>query len=121
MSRSIYQIAIECKSFSDKYIKYFQQIVASRTLCFVVGANKSFEGLLLSLCDAMTEKYPYVATKIKEHTLQYDRMPVIHQSAIDVNDNVKVYQKIIQKYTISTEHYMSDETEINVFRIKFMA
>ena len=65
MSRSIYQIAIECKSFSDKYVKYFQQIVANRSLFFVVGANKSFEGLLLSLCDAISEKYPYMAAKLK--------------------------------------------------------
>lgn len=84
MGNKIYQLAIECKSFSDEYVKYFQQMVANRSLFFVVGANKSFEGLLLSLCDTISEKYPYIATKIKEHTLQYDRMPVIHQSAIVV-------------------------------------
>ena len=122
MSRSIYQIAKECKSFSDKYIKYFQQIVASRTLCFVVGANKSFEGLLLSLCDAMTEKYPYVATKIKEHTLQYDRMPVIHQSAIDelLNYviNLEKPTKSNKKFFIS--HSTEDEIIINGFIEKIL-
>lgn len=35
MGKQIYQLAIECKSFSDKYVKYFQQIVANRTLFFV--------------------------------------------------------------------------------------
>ena len=45
MGNKIYQLAIECKSFSDKYVKYFQQMVANRSLFFVVGANKSFEGV----------------------------------------------------------------------------
>ena len=122
MSRRIYQIAIECKSFSDKYIKYFQQIVANRTLCFVVGANKSFERLLLSLCDAMTEKYPYVATKIKEHTLQYDRMPVIHQSAIDELLNYVIYLEkpndSVRKIFIS--HSSEDEVIIDGFIEKIL-
>ena len=69
MGNKIYQLAIECKSFSDKYVKYFQQMVANRSLFFVVGANKSFEGLLLSLCDTISEKYPYIAFTVFETVL----------------------------------------------------
>ena len=84
MEKSIYQIAVECKSFSDKYVRYFQQKQANNDWFFVTGANRPFETLLLSLCDAISNKYPYITTKLKEHVLQYDKMPVIHQSAIDV-------------------------------------
>ena len=84
MEKSIYQIALECRKFSNKYVKYFQQKQANNDWFFVTGANRSFESLLLSLCDGISDKYPYIATKLKEHVLQYDKMPVIHQSAIDV-------------------------------------
>lgn len=81
---NIYQNAIECRRFSDKYVKYFHQKQANNDGFFVAGANRSYETLLLSLCDVISEKYPYIATKLKEHVLKYDKMPVIHQSAIDV-------------------------------------
>jgi len=122
MGNKIYQLAIECKSFSDKYVKYFQQMVANRSLFFVVGANKSFEGLLLSLCDTISEKYPYIATKIKEHTLQYDRMPVIHQSAIDELLNYVIYLEkpndSVRKIFIS--HSSEDEVIIDGFIEKIL-
>lgn len=83
MEKSIYQLAIDCKQFSDKHITCFWQIVANRKSYYVVGANKSYERLLLSLCEAIAEKYPYISEKLKEHTLQYDKKSVVHQGAID--------------------------------------
>ena len=65
----------------------------------------------------MTKKYPYVATKIKEHTLQYDRMPVIHQSAIDELLNYVIYLEkpndSVRKIFIS--HSSEDEVIIDGF------
>lgn len=69
MNKSIYQIAVECKEFSNKNVKWFNQTINSTRWFCVFGANKSFENLLLSLCEAISEKYPYISEKLKEHTL----------------------------------------------------
>ena len=91
MEMSIYQLAIDCKQFSDKHITCFCQIVANRKSYYVYGANKSYERLLLSLCEAISEKYPYISEKLKEHTLQYDKRTIVHQSAIDELVNFILY------------------------------
>lgn len=51
MEMSIYQLAIDCKQYSDKHITCSWQIVANRKLYNVEGANESYERLLLSLCE----------------------------------------------------------------------
>ena len=117
MSKNIFQIAEECKNFSDKYVKYYQQIVANRSLYFVVGANKSFENLLLSLCEAISEKYPYMATKLKENILEYDKLPVACQSAIDVLVNyiIALEKPSDEDRKIFISHSSADETIVNGF------
>ena len=117
MNKSIYQIAVECKSFSDIHVKYYQKIQASNAWFFVTGANKSFERLLLSLCDAIKDKYPYIAEKLKEHVLQYNQSPVIHQSAIDVLVNYVINQEkpYDSEKKIFISHSSDDEVIVNAF------
>lgn len=117
MKKSIYQLAIECKTISDKNVRYLQQIFEKRVWTIVFGANKQFETLLLSLCEVITEKYPYFATKLKEHVLQYDKSPVIHQSAIDELLNCIIHLEkpcdLGRKVFIS--HSSEDESIVNGF------
>ena len=117
MNKSIYQIAVKCKIFSDKYVKYFQQIQANNAWFYVTGANRSYETLLLSLCDAIEDKYSYIAVKLKEHVLQYDQTPVIHQSAIDVLVNyvLNVEKPRDSDRRIFISHSSEDETIVNGF------
>ena len=117
MEKSIYQIAIECRKFSDKYVRYFQQKQANNDWFFVTGANRSLESLLLSLCDVLSDKYPYMATKLKEHVLQYGKMPVIHQSAIDVLVDyiISLEKPNDSDRKIFISHSSEDETIVNGF------
>ena len=117
MKMSIYQLAIDCKQFSDKYVTYFQQIVANRKLYFVDGANKSYERLLLTLCEAISEKYPYHAERIKEHTLRYDQRPIVHQSAIDelVNHILYLEKPQVSRKKIFISHSSRDKDIMEKF------
>lgn len=83
MKDIILKAAEECKRFSDQNIKYYKQLQNNRIVIFVIGANKYFENLLLSLCRTIENKYPYITAKLREHISQYDLTPVVHQSAID--------------------------------------
>lgn len=114
---SIYQIAVECKSFSNKHVKYFKQIQASNAWFFVIGANRSYERLLMSLCDAIMDKYPYIAVKLKEHVLQYNQTPVIHQSAIDVLVNyvIDLEKPCDSDRKIFISHSSDDVIIVNAF------
>jgi len=118
MKKSIYQIALECKEYSDKCIKYFiKPERANPARYYVEGANRHYEGLLLSLCDVTSEKHPYLSTKLKEHTSQYDLMPVIHQSAIDelVDYIIALEQTAISSRKIFVSYASADATIINSF------
>ena len=122
MNKSIYQLALECKEFSDKNVKFFNQITNNTKWFCVFGANKSFEKLLLSLCESISEKYPYISEKLKEHTLRYDNIPVIHQSAIDELVNYVIdLEKLSdssKKFFIS--HSSKDEVLVNAFIEKIL-
>ena len=117
MNKSIYQITVECESFSDKYVKYFQQIQANKAWFFVTGANRSYETLLQSLCNAIKDKYPYIAAKLKEHVLQYNQAPVIQQSAINVLVNyvINLEKTCDSDRKIFISHSSEDETIVNGF------
>ena len=39
---SIYQIAVECRKFANKYVKYFQQKQANNDWFFVTGSTYPF-------------------------------------------------------------------------------
>lgn len=79
MKDIILKAAEECKRFSDQNIKYYKQLQNNRIVIFVIGANKYFENLLLSLCRTIENKYPYITAKLREHISQYDLTPVVHQ------------------------------------------
>ena len=117
MKKSIYQLAIECKECSDNNIQYFKQIRANQAWCYVVGANRQFEDLLLSLCDVASEKYPYIAASLKEHILKYDQLSVGHQSAIDelVNYLINMEKPCGLDKRIFISHSSNDETIVNAF------
>ena len=117
MNKSIYQIAIECKEYSDSYIKYFNQIRASQAWYHVVGANRQFENLLLSLCDVASGKYPYIAASLKEHVLKYDQLSVGHQCVIDelVNYIINMEKHCGSDKKIFISHSSDDETIVNAF------
>ena len=51
----------------------------------------------------MTNKMSYYRRYLQLLKRQYGSDFPIEDERLDVNDNVKVYQKIIQKYTTSTE------------------
>lgn len=122
MNKSIYQIAVECKEFSNNNVRYFKQIENSIRWFRIVGANKSFEKLLLSLCEALSGKYPYIAEKLKEHTLWYDSNPVIHQSAIDefVNYIINLEKPTDSDKKIFISHSSKDEVLVNGFIEKIL-
>lgn len=117
MKKSIYQIAIECKKYSDNCIKYFNQIRANQAWCHVVGANHQFENLLLSLCDEASGKYPYIAASLKEHILKYDQLPVGHQCVIDelVNYLINMEKTVGSDRKIFISHSSDDEIIVNAF------
>jgi hypothetical protein len=117
MNKSIYQIAIECKEYSDSYIKYFNQIRASQAWYHVVGANHQFENLLLSLCDVASRKYPYIAASLKEHVQKYDQLSVGHQCVIDelVNYLINMEKHCGSDKKIFISHSSDDETIVNAF------
>ena len=114
---TIYQIAIECANFAEIHVQFFQKMVDTQWLYYVVGMNRHYKSLLLSLCDATFEKYPYLSTKLKENILEYDKLPVACQSAI----NVLVYYIIaLEKPSdgdrkIFISHSSADETIVNGF------
>ena len=122
MNKSIYQIAVECKEFSNKNVKWFNQTINSTRWFCVFGANKYFEKLLLSLCEAISEKYPYISEKLKEHTLRYNENPVFHQGAIDELVNYVIdLEKLSdssKKFFIS--HSSKDEVLVNAFIEKIL-
>ena len=122
MNKIIYQKTIECKSYSDKNVKYFQQIHANRVWSFVTGANKQFETMLLSLCEIIYEKYPYIATSLKEHTLKYGKSPVVHQSAIDelLNYIISLEKPRDSDKKIFISHSSTDELIVNAFVEKIL-
>lgn len=117
MKKSIYQIAVECKNFSNKYVKCYRQILANDAWFLVTGANKSYESLLLSLCETIIDKYPYIAENFKEHISKYDQNPVIHQSAIDVFVNYVIYleNNSNSDRKIFISHSSDDEAIVNSF------
>lgn len=122
MNKSIYQIAVECKEFSNNNVRYFKQIENSIRWFRIVGANKSFEKLLLSLCEAVSEKYPYISEKLKEHISQYGNFPAFHQGAIDELIN---YVLNLEKHTDSDKkifisHSSKDEVLVNGFIEKIL-
>jgi hypothetical protein len=122
MNKSIYQIAVECKEFSKKNVQYYNQMVKNTKWFCVFGANKYFEKLLLSLCEALSGKYPYIAEKLKEHTLWYDSNPVIHQSAIDefVNYIINLEKPTDSDKKIFISHSSKDEVLVNGFIEKIL-
>lgn len=122
MNKSIYQLALECKEFSDKNVKFFNQITNNTKWFCVFGANKSFEKLLLSLCESISEKYPYISEKLKEHTLRYDNIPVIHQSAIDelVDYVINLEKPTDSSKKIFISHSSKDEIIVNGFIEKIL-
>ena len=87
----------------------------------MIGANRHFETILLSLCDAASDKYPYIVEKIKEHVLQYDQASVVHQSAIDELVNYVIQLEMPQKRPDSLDrklfisHSSEDKTIVNGF------
>ena len=117
MKKSIYQIAIECKDYSDRCIKYFNQIRANQAWYHVVGADRQFENLLLSLCDVASEKYPHIAASLKEHVQKYDQLPVGHQCVIDelVNYLVNMEKPCGLDRKIFISHSSNDKIIVNEF------
>ncbi|MDY6327361.1 MAG: toll/interleukin-1 receptor domain-containing protein [Bacteroidales bacterium] len=83
MGKSIYQIALDCSKYASKNVAYFQNNQNGRTWFSVMGADKQYEHLLLTLCDLTKVKYPLLSDSLRKHVLQYDLHPVKHQSAID--------------------------------------
>jgi hypothetical protein len=122
MRKNIYHIALECKNFSDKNVKCYRLFVDNRLQSFVVGANKVYENLLQSLCDFISGKYPYIASKLKEHTHNYGNNPVFHQGAIDELVNYIIYKErpanSNRKFFIS--HSTEDEVIIKGFVEKIL-
>jgi len=96
---------------------YCWQMQAGNVWYCVTGANKDYEKLLLSLCDAIIDKYPYIAAKLKEHVSQYDQLPVFHQSAINVLVNyvIDMENASDSDRKIFISHSSEDKTIVNGF------
>lgn len=79
----LYQLAIECKNFSDKNVRY--TIIKNGNSCYqlVTGASKQYETLLLSLCGLLKDRYSTVAEDLRKHVVEYDDNKLYHQTAID--------------------------------------
>lgn len=58
MGKSIYQIALDCSKYASKNVAYFQKSQNGHTWFSVMGADKQYELLLLTLCDLTKVKYP---------------------------------------------------------------
>lgn len=83
MGKNIYQVAIKCKEYSDKNIRYYNKPQNGYDFLCVNGATRDYEIYLLELYDCIKEKYPHIADQLKEHIREYDKNSVIHQVVID--------------------------------------
>ncbi len=78
-----YQIAIECKKYSDENVECTVFRNGNFSNHVVNGANKQYETMLLSLCDLLKEKYSKIADDLRKHVVEYDKNRFYHQSSID--------------------------------------
>lgn len=79
----LYQLAIECKNYSDANIECTVVRNGSFSCHVVSGASKKYEDMLLSLCDLLGKKCSQIAENLREHVVEYDKNRFFHQSSID--------------------------------------
>jgi hypothetical protein len=118
MNQYIYEIASECKKYSDEHIKIF--VSANKIL--VQGANKHYETLLIELCDSIDKWNPKISSLLRSHIVNYDSNTLSHQPSIDaiVNVILTFAESCINPRKFFISHASADKKIIEAFNEKIL-
>ena len=117
---TIYIIAKKCKDYIEQTISFKRNRIHSGLIVFtdydIIGDIKLLEKLLIDLYNVIKEKYPSIATSLKESMDRYDDDPIIHISAITAMvDCVCAIEKPVKGKRVFISHSSKDVQIVSNF------